>query len=833
MAAGQRISDERKREVTGVVVLCLSALLCVVLVADGQQGVSGRSLDGLASAPHALGPPGAIAAGLLVLALGHAAHIVYSISAVWAFMLLRKMRVDRLVTRIPGLAILVLAMACLLDLTAGSASTESYPGGIAGSFLAHVMQPNFGWLGSSVIMSGIALIGLLLSTEFLVVHCIIGMRNFLTFMAEGLTEIAAGLRTYWLQQVKEKAAFRPARRPARRIAENAAEAAIDTNYGANGSRAINIRTSAAGEQAEPDLPFDAVPEDSTEAAIAAVQAIEEAACEQEELPLNEDDADLESEIETASKRPEPALHGMRAKKDGVTLMRKRAETVDELPPDYEYPKVYTKPPLDLLEEAPEFDRGDLTDELRAVSAKLEDTFKTFGIEAHVTDVVRGPTITRFELEPAPGIKVSRFLALGDDIALAMRAKSVRVEAPIPGKGRVGIEVPNPDREPVVLRELLESRTFKHFKGTLPLALGKNIAGDVDVANLATMPHLLVAGATGSGKTVAVKAMLASLLYRHSPEEMQLMLIDPKMVELSIFDDIPHLITPVVTDPKKAAAALNWLIVEMEERYRLFAHLRVRNIDVYNDSVDNGEIEMAPEAAEGEEAPPPESIRSVRKLPYIVAVIDELADLMMLARGEVENAIARLAQLARAVGIHLILATQRPSVDVLTGVIKANFPARMSFQVSSRVDSRCILDIIGAERLIGMGDMLYMAAGSSKPQRIQGAFVSDAEMERLIAHLKRQAPPQYRDEIQRFGQDKEKLELLADEEDELLDDAIRVVLDTGQASISMVQRKLRVGYTRAARLIDMMEVRGVVGPHVGSKPREILMEAPTAEGDEVA
>jgi len=461
--------------------------------------------------------------------------------------------------------------------------------------------------------------------------------------------------------------------------------------------------------------------------------------------------------------------------------------------------------------------------LRKTSVLLEKALETFGIEARVTDVTRGPTITRFELEPAPGIKVSRFLALADDLALALKAHGVRVEAPIPGKGRVGIELPNSEREPVMLRELIESRTHRRHGGRLVLALGKDIAGDVIAADLTTMPHLLIAGATGTGKTVCVKSLLASLLFMNTPEQLQLMLVDPKMVELSIFNDIPHLITPVVTDPKKAAAALNWLIVEMEERYRLFAQLRVRNIEVYNESVENGEIEMPDAEGDGSE-----SMDIVRKLPYIVCVIDELADLMMLARAEVEDAIMRLAQLARAVGIHLIIATQRPSVNVLTGVIKANFPVRVSFQVSSRVDSRCILDEIGAERLIGRGDMLYLPAGRATPTRIQGAFVSDHEMESLIAYLKTQAPPQYRDEIENYGKTPDQLEDLVNETDDLFDDAVRVVLETGQASISMVQRRLRVGYTRAARLIDMMEVRGIVGPHLGSKAREILVDFAPAD-----
>jgi DNA segregation ATPase FtsK/SpoIIIE-like protein len=508
-------------------------------------------------------------------------------------------------------------------------------------------------------------------------------------------------------------------------------------------------------------------------------------------------------------------------------LRCRTAPQDDLPPDYEYPKQYTKPPLSLFDKPRSRVTGDIEEQFRQTGARLEETLRTFGIEATVTDVLRGPTITRFELQPAPGIKVSRFHSLADDIALALKAQGVRVEAPIPGKGRIGIEVPNKKREPVIVRELFDSETFQKGDERLRLALGKDIAGDVIKTDLTAMPHLLVAGATGAGKTVCIKTFLASLLVTATPEEVQLILIDPKMVELSIFNDIPHLITPVVTDPKKASTALNWLINEMEERYRLFAHLRVRNIEVYNERVENGEIEMI--EPDGENAG---AITVNRKLPYIVCIIDELADLMMLARAEVEDAIARLAQLARATGIHLIIATQRPSVDVLTGVIKANFPARMSFQVSSRVDSRCILDEIGAERLIGKGDMLYLPAGRSKPIRIQGAFVSDHEMEALIAYLKTQAPPQYRDEIERFGQSTETKEDLLDESDELFNDAVRVVLETGQASISMVQRRLRVGYTRAARLIDMMELKGIVGPHTGSKARDILVSVPQ-KTDEVA
>jgi len=556
-----------------------------------------------------------------------------------------------------------------------------------------------------------------------------------------------------------------------------------------------------------------IPETGQEKKRARVrEAVPEPVAEDEE-----DDLKGEDGLRASLRHDAAAAKVVNTKKTGPRLRRKPVNT-DELPPDYQYPDQYTPPSLDLFQSAERRIIPNLREKMGRMAAHLEETLATFNLEAKVTDVTRGPTITRFELEPAPGMKVSRFQGLTDDIALALRAKGVRVEAPIPGKGRVGIEISNEERDPVVIRELLEHPAFNKRGAGLDLALGKDIAGEVCIADLTRMPHLLVAGATGAGKTVCIKALLASLLFHHTPDELQLMLIDPKMVELSIFNDIPHLITPVVTDPKKASSALQWLITEMDERYRLFADLRVRNIEVYNDSVENGEIEM--EGSHGSRKT--HSVNVVRKLPFIVCIIDELADLMLLARAEVEESIMRLAQLARAVGIHLIIATQRPSVDVLTGVIKANFPARISFQVSSRVDSRCILDEIGAERLVGMGDMLYLPAGQSKPARIQGAFVSDAEMLALIAYLKRQAPPQYRDEIANFGKSKETLNELEQEDDPLLEDAVKVVLDTGQASISMVQRRLRVGYTRAARLIDMMELKGIVGPHTGSKAREILV-----------
>ncbi|NLM39717.1 MAG: DNA translocase FtsK [Firmicutes bacterium] len=462
---------------------------------------------------------------------------------------------------------------------------------------------------------------------------------------------------------------------------------------------------------------------------------------------------------------------------------------------------YMTPPPYILKKPPKSRRADSP----LQSDLLEQTLASFGISAKVVNVQHGPVVTRYELQPSPGIKVSRITALADDLALALAAADVRIEAPVPGKPVVGIEVPNREVETVYFREVLEDPAFSEHPSKVALALGKDISGQTVIADLKKWLHLLVAGATGSGKSVCLNCIIASILFRAQPDEVKLMMIDPKRVELAVYDGIPHLITPVVTDPKKAAAALRWAVVEMERRYELFAELGVRNIDMYR--------ELPAPNADGEER---------EHLPYIVVIIDELADLMMVAAAEVEDAICRLAQMARAAGIYLVIATQRPSVDVITGLIKANVPSRIAFAVSSQVDSRTILDMGGAERLIGRGDMLYHPLGAPKPVRAQGAWISDSEIEALVNFWKRQGEPVYNDEI---GQEEVGQALdFSEEEDELLEDAIRLVIDSGQASISMLQRRFRIGYSRAARLIDIMEVRGVVGPYQGSKPREVLVDS---------
>jgi S-DNA-T family DNA segregation ATPase FtsK/SpoIIIE len=434
----------------------------------------------------------------------------------------------------------------------------------------------------------------------------------------------------------------------------------------------------------------------------------------------------------------------------------------------------------------------------------------------VVEISRGPAVTRFELKLAPGIKVNKIMALSDDLALALEAYRVRIEAPIPGKAAVGIEVPNKVREDVCLREVIDSEEFHSSASKLTIALGKTVTGDPLIVDLAGMPHLLIAGATGSGKTVCVNSLIASILYNCTPEEVRFMMIDPKVVELSPYNGIPHLLWPVITDAKEAGKYLHWLVNEMEDRYKTLARAGARNIESYNQKV-----------AQGITPPPSEDLfdqqEPFKQLPYIVTVIDELADLMMVASIEVEDAIMRLAQLARAVGIHLVLATQRPSVDVITGVIKANFPARMSFQVSSRVDSRTIIDMNGAEKLIGKGDLLYLPAGLSKPIRAQGVYIADAEINRIVEFLTAQREAEYLDPQQEaIDEMNARPKENATYEDPLYEEAVRVILSTEQASISMLQRRMRVGYARAARLIDMMELDGIVGPSQGSQVRDILV-----------
>ena len=467
---------------------------------------------------------------------------------------------------------------------------------------------------------------------------------------------------------------------------------------------------------------------------------------------------------------------------------------------------YEFPPVEFLtpgKTATKMGKKAVTD----TANKLQKTLYSFGVSAKVENVSVGPTITRYELKPAEGVRVSKIANLADDIALSLAAETIRIEAPIPGKQAVGIEIPNKEKEVVHLRDIIDSNEFKNAKSKLSFALGKNAAGEAIVTDIAKMPHVLIAGSTGSGKSVCINTLITSIIYKAKPSEVKLVMVDPKVVELSVYNGIPHLLIPVVTDPKKAAGALAWAVQEMVNRYHLFAEKNVRDIAGYNEALEK-------EGAEG-------------KLPQIVIIIDELADLMMGAKNDVEDAICRLAQMARAAGMHLVIATQRPSVDVITGIIKANIASRISFAVTSQVDSRTILDSAGAEKLLGKGDMLFFPTGVLKPIRIQGAFVSDSEVEKIVSFLKENGGPTYSEDVlekieRANSTDKELDEQDDDETDPFLMEAIDTVVDLGQASASFIQRRFKVGYARAGRIIDQMEARGIISGYEGSKPRQVLV-----------
>ena len=469
---------------------------------------------------------------------------------------------------------------------------------------------------------------------------------------------------------------------------------------------------------------------------------------------------------------------------------------------------YEFPPVQLLSEGEKKSVKGGKKAVTDTAAKLQKTLYSFGVSAKVENVSVGPAITRYELKPAEGVRVSKIANLADDIALNLAAETIRIEAPIPGKQAVGIEIPNKENEIVHLRDIIDCSKFIEHKSKLAFALGKDVAGEEVVTDIAKMPHVLIAGATGSGKSVCINTLIASIIYKAKPSEVKLVMVDPKVVELSVYNGIPHLLIPVVTDPKKAAGALAWAVQEMENRYSLFASKNVRDIKGYNEELDK----------EG----------STEKLPQIVIIIDELADLMMVSSKEVEDSICRLAQKARAAGMHLVIATQRPSVDVITGIIKANIPSRISFAVSSQVDSRTILDMAGAEKLLGKGDMLFYPAGAAKPTRVQGAFISDKEVEKVVDFVKANGEATYNDDIleqieKANSTDKEIEEQENDDDtDPLLMEAIEVVVETGQASTSFIQRRFKVGYARAGRIIDQMEERGIISGFQGSKPREVLM-----------
>ncbi|WP_251549171.1 DNA translocase FtsK [Neobacillus muris] len=649
----------------------------------------------------------------------------------------------------------------------GESSTTDLGGGILGAILYALFHYLFAETGTKIIAFIFIIIGFILLTG----------KSFGELLAKVMTVCLGFFKTQWdefkldMSEWKQK---QQERKNQRRIARRGGG---EASQGSNMPAAAEITQEIQGEEL-------AVPEPII-SNFADRAYLEDAVIEpnQQEQPKRRKKKQEEEEPEEDNSPP-------------ITFTE--VENVD-----------YELPPLRLLKLPKKTDQSGEYELINKNAAKLERTFQSFGVKARVTQVHLGPAVTKYEVHPDVGVKVSKIVSLSDDIALALAAKGIRIEAPIPGKSAIGIEVPNTEVAMVSLREVLEATQNDKPDAKLMIGLGRDITGEAVMAELNKMPHLLVAGATGSGKSVCINGIITSLLMRAKPHEVKLMMIDPKMVELNVYNGIPHLLAPVVTDAKKASQALKKVVSEMERRYELFSHTGTRNIEGYNDHVRKHNLE------EDDKQP---------LLPYIVVIVDELADLMMVASSDVEDSITRLAQMARAAGIHLIIATQRPSVDVITGVIKANIPSRIAFAVSSSTDSRTILDMGGAEKLLGRGDMLFMPVGATKPVRVQGAFLSDQEVEDTVEFVISQQKAQYQEEM--IPDDVP--EAAGEVDDELYDDAVELVIDMQTASVSMLQRRFRIGYTRAARLIDEMEVRGVVGPYEGSKPRAVLLSKPNEE-----
>lgn len=665
-------------------------------------------------------------------------------------------------SRIAGLSILVIAFLAWRHFrftpdVSWENARQGLGGGVIGYLAALAMTAAFGTRGRLVILLAAVAIGLSLSTGKSVVSGIkgaaLGLGGFFRWLWSWVVDFTTVVES------ADKAAGEnpsPGRRSARTEDLPPTPPVIHLADGSTSN--VRAEAAAAGQTAEKELPSR--PEVKKEKRLELVKP----------------------------SLPEPQV------RDEAKPVR---ITVDSQP-------VYQIPPVSILDKHHKVKNLQAHRDIIERTRILEETLESFGVKAKVIEVHQGPVITRYELQPAPGVKVSKITSLADDLALNLAAHEIRIEAPIPGKAAIGIEVPNREISPVTLREVLEGSEFSESASKLSIALGKDIAGRPVIGSLEKMPHLLIAGATGSGKSVCMNTIICSILFKARPDEVKFLMVDPKMVELQIYNGIPHLTAPVVTDPRKAAGFLKWAVKEMENRYELFASSGVRDIVKYN--------QLAREEGSGDKP----------VLPYVVIFIDELADLMMVAPVDVEDAICRLAQMARAAGIHLVVATQRPSVDVITGLIKANIPARISFAVSSQVDSRTILDMAGAEKLLGRGDMLYLPPGTSKPVRAQGAFISEKEVEELVTFVKNQGRPEYAAEALEVEGDTRNGERGETSGDSMFPRAVRVVIEHGQASVSILQRRLRVSYNRAARLIDDMEERGFIGPYQGSKPRDVLI-----------
>jgi S-DNA-T family DNA segregation ATPase FtsK/SpoIIIE len=791
--AGSKVS-RRVSEFVGVALFAAALIWIVSLASYDPTDAAWFFSTGLHDAPtNFAGRVGAFMAEFSFQLFGYAAYLIPAAFVIigWTYFWCRTF--DAAGTKATGAALLVATISTFLSLVFGTLelSGKSFrAGGYTGEFLAREMSEYLARAGSLIVILTLIFLAVIMTTQF----------SFGRFFAAMMLALKASV-VRGISGVRE---WREERRRERQRQNVIAK---------------HMKKGTPVAEAKPPAPAPVVANPAAERSLKASRSDDDrkpadGARAAQIFSRDDDDAPAPAEV-TAPKAP--AFGNARSfappKPPKVSLPSAPPLPLSDPEPTTKAPAErrkgeYTLPPLALL-DAPKTERKIDERELMDGARLLEEKCREFNVEGSVVQIHPGPVVTTFEFKPDAGVKYSKITGLADDLCLAMQAESVLIDR-IPGKSTVGIQIPNRTREQISLREMLESESYRRSTSKLAIALGKTIHGEPYTADLATMPHLLIAGSTGAGKSVALNGMLTSILYRATPDDVRMIMIDPKRLELGMYDDIPHLMTPVVVDPKQAANALRWAVGEMENRYKTLAAEGVRNIEQYNRNI---------QQAIADKRTPKDGVEP-KALPFIVVVIDELADLMMVASNEVEESIARLAQMARAVGIHLILATQRPSVDVITGLIKANLPARISFRVSSKIDSRTILDGNGAEQLLGKGDMLFLPPASSRFIRLHGPYISEQESARLASYLRKQGKPVYDETI--TAEEKSATDGIEMDKDDLYDEAARIVVQSSQASISYLQRRLRIGFSRAARLVDMMEMEGLVSPAAGGKPREVLV-----------
>ncbi len=810
------LRNTRVNEIIAIALVALALLLGLCLWSYNPNDPSWNAA-GEASAHNWIGAVGANVAAALFQTIGLAGYLLPFLLLAAAWRRFRSRRIKAPMSRLVGLVLLVLSSSALLTLANIRPFFDNSfnAGGLAGEVIASALVAGLNTVGAAILLAAVAATGFLLATRFSFALFYENLTLTLGNRFAPLRAIPQGFRAWRLAR-RARAQMRiETRRQARADRAALKHGAGSAQAASRDASSIGPNTRIAGSQTNPDgselaeafASFSAATSTGTKTMAAAAGAATAPAKRSLWPSRGKATPVAESALVEAMVR------------DAAVKRKTESPASDSLPFDGQRrisPKTaasdYQLPSVELLNEA-EMRREQADDELLNMATKLAEKCREFNVTGQIKYICPGPVVTTYEFKPDPGVKYSRVTGLVDDLCLALKAESIRIDR-MPGKPHVGIEVPNPRRETIYLREVIESRAFKESPSKLTIALGKTIDGLNYTTDLARMPHLLIAGTTGSGKSVGVNSLLVSILYRARPDEVKLILIDPKRLELGLYEDIPHLATPIIVDPKPAARALRWAVGEMERRYKELAGWGVRNIDGYNSERDRRNIVKDYD----------ENGEPWTRMPYIVIIIDELADLMMTSGHEVEDSITRLAKMARAVGIHLVLATQRPSVDVITGLIKANFPSRISYHVSSKVDSRTILDMNGAEHLLGRGDMLFLPPGSSRLLRVHGAYIDETEINKIVTHIKAQWEPDYDETITQTDEEAMGLEDSDGDRDELFEDALRICVDMKRASTSVLQRRLRIGYGRAAAVLDQMEREGLIGKADGARPRPVLPRA---------